>query len=255
MDTNLESRTAPLARQAPAVRHGSRLRLGMLLPAVNTEAEPQIDAMLPPGVTLHTTRLRMVESSSPKELLTMTERIEEGAQLLADAKVEHILFNCTAVTTFAPGLADSIRERITKATGIRASATGDAVAAALAALGAKKIVMITPYLAEVNRNEVEFLAGHGITVLKEHGEGLIYARDFRQIVPASWQRKVMAMRDPTADAYFISCAQARVIEIIAPLEAELGCPVVTSNQAALWQSLRQSGIDDRIAGFGALFQR
>jgi maleate isomerase len=250
MDTNL---AAP--DTAPAIRHGSRLRIGMLLPAVNTEAEPQMDAMLPAGVTLHTTRLRMVESAAPAELLTMTERVEDGAKLLADAGVDRILFHCTAVTTFAPGLADSICERITKATGLPALATGDAVVAALNRLGAKKIVMVTPYLAEVNRNEVAFLGRHGISVLREYGSGLIYAKDFRTIEPQAWYRKAMEMRDDAADAYFLSCAQVRVGEIIAALERDLGRPVVTSNQAALWHALRESGVKDRVTGFGTLLQQ
>ena len=38
--------------------YGDRARIGMLLPSVNRAAEPQITAMLPRGVALHTTRLR-----------------------------------------------------------------------------------------------------------------------------------------------------------------------------------------------------
>jgi len=34
----------------------------------------------------------------------------------------------------------------------------------------------------------------------------------------------------------------------------LGKPVITSNQAMLWQALRESGIDDRITGFGRLLR-
>src|ERR1700689_5676293 len=104
---------------AGTVRYGWRQRLGMIIPSVNTEAEPQIGAMLPPGVTLHTTRLKMIEDT-PGQLLSMTERIEEGAALLADAGVDRILFHCTAVTTYEPDMADRIRARIEKATGVPA---------------------------------------------------------------------------------------------------------------------------------------
>ena len=86
-------------RATMSVRFGWRLRLGMIIPSVNTEAEPQIEAMLPEGVTLHTTRLRMIEDT-PDQLLSLTERIEEGASLLNDAGVDRILFHCTAVTTY-----------------------------------------------------------------------------------------------------------------------------------------------------------
>lgn len=34
--------------------------------------------------------------------------------------------------------------------------------------------------------------------------------------------------------------------------AKLGKPVITSNTAAFWHSLRLSGMEDRISGFGQL---
>ncbi len=236
------------------VKFGSRLRLGMIVPSVNSEAEPQIEAMLPAGVTLHTTRLKMVEDT-PEQLLSFTERIEEGAALLADAGVDRILFHCTAVTMFDPDAADRIGARIVAATGLPATVTAHAVRAALAALGAKSVVLVAPYVQEVNDREAAFLAANNVRVLRNHALGLTYAKDFRAIAPEDWRLLVGGQRDDEADAYFLSCAQIRVAEIIAPLERELGRPVVTSNQAAAWYSLRESGINDRFPGFGALFER
>ena len=236
------------------IRFGSRLRLGMIIPSVNTEAEPQIAAMLPDGVTLHTTRLKMIEHT-PSDLLSMTERIEEGASLLADAGVDRIIFNCTAVTMNSPEAADRINARITEATGLPATATAHGVRAALAALGAKKVVMVTPYVSAVNEREAVFLRHNGIEVLRDYAMGLTYAKDFRAVTGEAWRRLVLEQRDDRADAYFMSCAQARVAEIIDTLEQELGRPVVTSNQAATWLALRESGIADRVEGFGAIFAR
>jgi maleate isomerase/arylmalonate decarboxylase len=38
------------------------------------------------------------------------------------------------------------------------------------------------------------------------------------------------------------------------LERETGLPVVTSNQAGLWQALRMAGHDDRLANLGRLLR-
>ena len=46
-----------------------------------------------------------------------------------------------------------------------------------------------------------------------------------------------------AEGCLISCGNLRSLEAIKPLEAEFGLPVITSNQAGLWQALRMSGID------------
>ena len=236
------------------VRYGWRLRLGMIIPAVNTEAEPQIEAMLPEGVTLHTTRLRMIEDT-PDQLLSLTERIEEGATHLADAGVDRILFHCTAVTTYSPDMAQRIRERIVAATGLPVTVTADAVTSALKVLGARKLIMITPYVAAVNAREAAFLRHNGITVLRDFAAELTYAKDFRAIEPFAWYRRAIEWRHPEADAYFLSCAQMRIAEVIGLLERDLGKPVVTSNQAAAWHALRESGIHDRVPGFGTLFER
>jgi maleate isomerase len=76
----------------------------------------------------------------------------------------------------------------------------------------------------------------------------------RMIEPEQWYRDTVALRDPAADAYFISCTAVRSADVIDALEEELGKPVLTSNQAMLWRALRESGIEDRVAGFGRLLR-
>jgi maleate isomerase len=244
----------PAAGKLPDIPLGWRLRLGVLLPSVNTVAEPQMQAMLPIGVTLHTTRLKLT-GSTEAELLAMADRLEEAAMLLADCEPQRILFHCTAVTTFDPGMAERLRRRITECTGLPATVTSEALIAAFRALGARKVVMLTPYIAAVNQREAAFLQHNGLIVLHEHGLGLPGGKAFATVEPFEWYRLAMAHRHEAADAYFISCAQVRSAEVIEALENDLGRPVVTSNQAALWHCLRESGINDHVPGFGTLFQR
>jgi maleate isomerase len=237
----------------PVLKYGSRLRLGMVIPSVNTNAEPHITAMLPDGVTLHTTRLRMDERD-PDAMLGFVDRIEEAAGLLGDAGCQHILVNCTAVTTADPEMGERIARRIMAATGLPSSTTGEGVIAGLQALGARRIVMLTPYHRPVNEREVRYLEHFDIQVLDWEGLELTGARAFDEVAPEAWRKLVNAHRNPNADAYFISCAQVRVFEVIALLEQDLGRPVITSNQAAAWYALRSRGIVDPVRGFGTLMQ-
>lgn len=248
----------PVAAQAggigsPAIKLGWRLRLGLLMPSVNTVAEPQLAAMAPEGVSLHATRLKLT-GSTPEEILAMADGVEAASLLLADVEPHRILFHCTATTTFDPGMPDRLEERITKTTGIPATVTSEALIAAFQALGARKLVMVTPCIRDVNEREVAFLRHHGLTVLREYGMGLPGGKAFARIEPAEWYRVVMEHRHEDADAYFISCAQVRSAEIIEMLEHDLQRPVVTSNQAAMWRCLRQSGIRDQVPGFGMLLR-
>lgn len=234
------------------IRFGWRLRLGMLLPSSNQVAEPEIPAMLPAGVALHTTRLKL-RGGSRDELLAMTEKVEEGAALVADAGADLIVFHCTAVSTFDPAMEGSLKARIEKATGKPATATSEALVNAFRTLGARRIVLVSPYDKETNQREVAFFAHHQITVLRETGLSLAGGNAFAAVEPGDWYRLVMANRHDSADAYFVSCTTIRAVPIIAALERDLGKPVITSNQAMAWHSLRLGGVQDRLAGFGRLF--
>jgi maleate isomerase len=233
--------------------YGWRLRLGMLLPSSNPVGEPEVAAMLPPGISLHTTRLKLAGSSA-EELLAMTAKVEEGAALLADAGVDLIGFNCTAVSTFDETMAENIRVRIGAASAVPAISTADGIVAGFQALAVRRVVLLTPYIEAVNEREIAFLARHEIEVSNHSGLGLSEGQGMASIEPGEWYRRALELRNPQADAYFLSCTAIRVLPIIEALERDLGKPVLTSNQAFVWHVLRTAGFDDAPPGLGTLFQ-
>jgi maleate isomerase len=234
-------------------RYGERLRIGMILPCRNTVAEPELNALLPRGVSLHTTRLRML-GYSRDELLEMTANVEDAAGLLAAAQVDLIVFHCTAVSTLDPEMGDAVVERIQKVAGIPSIATSLALLAALTTLKANRIVMVTPYRQSVNDSEVAFFAHHGVAILQETGLGLPDAKSMARVEPDDWFRHTTALRRPDADAYFLSCTNIQAIPAIDALERALGTPVIASNQAMLWHALRKGGVSDALTGCGALLR-
>jgi len=229
-----------------------RARIGMLLPSVNAAAEPQIQAMLPDGAAIHTTRLRL-KGSSDADIMGMVEKVEEAAGLLADASVDLIVFHCTAASMFRPGFDDEIISRIETATGKPATSTSKAVLDAFSALGVRKIALTTPYTQETNDREIAFLESHQISVLSETGMGI--SGDGNQMLavqPGEWYRRVKAQADPEVDGYFVSCTAIRATEAIEPLERDLDKPVFTSNQAMAWHSLKTLGVREAKPGYGRL---
>jgi len=233
------------------VNYGWRCRIGMLLASVNRTAEPEVAAMLPQGVSLHTTRLKLT-GSSREELLAMTEKVEDAAELMGDAGVDLVVFHCTAVSTFDPAMEGRLIERIEQASGRPATATSSALVTAFRALNARKIVLLTPYIQSINDREIAFLQHHQISVLHDAGMNIADGSKMDMVEPGEWYRFALANRREEADAYFLSCTAIRTAPIIAALESDLGRPVVTSNQAMVWHCLRKAGMRDAIPGFGAL---
>lgn len=239
-----------LAAPIRAINYGTRAKLGMMFPSANFVAEPQMNAMLPPGVSLHATRLHLDNDNH----LSMLERTEEAAALLADAEVDVIAFHCTGVTMYDLTVVDRVKARIAAVTPIATVVTADAVVAALRRFGVTKIVLVSPYLQETNEREKVFLAHHGITVLADRGLQLTSAAAFGAVTPQEWFDHVLAMRRPDADAYFLSCTAIKSSETLDALEAELERPVFSSNQCVLWAALRAAGITDPVSGFGRLLR-
>jgi maleate isomerase len=147
----------------------------------------------------------------------------------------------------------TLKRRIETVTGKPATATSESLTAAFRALGAKRIVLVSPYTKPVNEREVAYFAHQGITVLSETGLSLEGGEAYAGVEPGIWYRIAMANRHKEADAYFLSCTTIRSTPVIAALERDLGRPVVTSNQAMAWNALRLGGVRDQRAGFGTLF--
>jgi maleate isomerase len=236
----------------PDIDYGGRLRAGVLVPSGNSVAEPEIRAMLPPGVSTLVTRLAL-RGSSPTELMRMLDQLEPACGLLADAKVNCIVFHCTAVSTFAPELATDIRDRIQSASGIRCFTTADAILEALRRLNAKTVSLLTPYIDAVHDREAAFLRANGFALKGSANLGINTNAEMADLDPARILDWATRSVDASADACLLSCTAIKSAPVIAQLEKVSGLPVLTSNQSMAWYLLRSSGIDDRIDAYGRLF--
>jgi maleate isomerase len=236
----------------PDIDYGSRLRAGLLVPSGNSVAEPEIRAMLPRQISMLVTRLALRGSSKP-ELMRMLDRLEAASELLADAEVDVIVFHCTAVSTFAPELADGIRERVQAAAGIRCFTTADAILAGLARLNARRVSLLTPYIDEVHAREVTFLEANGFQVAGGANLGINTNSEMAGLSPAAILDWAKGAIDRRADACLISCTAIKSAPVIAELERVSGIPVLTSNQSMAWHLMRSNGIDGDVQDYGRLF--
>jgi len=238
-----------------AIAYGDTARLGVLVPSGNSVAEVELRAMLPPSVAMLVTRLALRGSSVP-ELMAMLTDLDKAAELVGHAEPDAIAFHCTAVSTFAPHLAEEIRGRITAASGRKALATADGILAALRVLEARRVLLVTPYIEPVHAREIDYLQAQGVAVVGGSFLGVNTNLEMARIPPAAIADQVrVAAKGVDADLCFISCTAIRSAGLIDGLERELGMPVMTSNQVMAWHALTELGIAERVAGFGCLFER
>ncbi len=126
---------------------------------------------------------------------------------------------------------------------------------ALEALGVSRFAMATPYTDAVNRIEREFFEDNGFEVTRVAGGGLVETPEIQLCEPRVAYDRAREVDDDRAETVFISCTGFRTIEILEQLEADLGKPVISANQATFADCLRILEIGEAVAGFGSLFAR
>ncbi len=75
-----------------------------------------------------------------------------------------------------------------------------------------------------------------------------------RVTPGCLKEFALSIDSPDADAIFVSCGGIRSLDVVEEIEEAAGKPVITSNQAMMWSCLRRAGIEDRLTGFGRIFQ-
>ncbi len=231
-----------------------RARIGFIIPSSNRMVEPQMQRFLPEGVVPHFTRIGMTNRHR-LPLDQLMPRILEAADLLGDAKCDVIVFQCTG-TSMSGGvdMGKHVVDEIAKATGRPAISTASALDAAFKTLGAEKLVFISETGREGHEKKLRFLKEAGFEIVADMAMGLAGSDVYCITPPSFWYDAVLKLKNDSAHAYFISCANIQSIDVIEKLERALDRPVVTSNQAALWCALRTIAIGDVVPGLGRLLK-
>lgn len=228
-------------------------RVGLIIPSSNRMVEQEMVHAFPSGVLPHVTRLRMT-GPNRMEHDQLIPKVEEATHALVDAKCDVVAFHCTA-NSMEEG--QSGEERILAAVGSagarHATTTATAVRRALDALGARKIVLVTPYSQAVTDHEAEFLTDAGYEVIYAKGYALAGSDAYCATPPQVWRDRALEAARADADVYFLSCANISVFGIVEDLERRLDRPVITSNQVVVWDALVRLGWSERSGCPGRLF--
>lgn len=226
-----------------------------MVPTGNTTNEPEWSRMAPDGVSVHANRIYL-KDVTPASLTKMRDEAVASAQGLTACDVGVLAFSCTS-GSFVGGKDYDLEliRLIEETTGIATTTTTTAVVRALRVLGVERIAMATPYIDAVNKIEKSFLENHGFEVTRMAGGGLIETPEIQLCEPHVAYRRAREVDHDRAEAIFISCTGFRTVEILERLEADLGKPVISANQATFADCLKIVGVREVRPGHGSLFQR
>jgi maleate isomerase len=236
-----------------------RKRIGVMVPSTNTTCEADFQMVAPRGFTIHGQRLWLTNDALGEEgMVRMNAEIESGARYLATARVDAIAYGCTTGSFFkGPGWDREMIALIERTADVPAVATSPSVVEALRFFGARRLSVATPYPEWNNQRLRAYLTAQGFEVLNLEAEptasraGNQGINDQDPAVVVDFASRACR---PDADALLCSCTAWRSVEAVEEIERRTGKPVVTSNQASIWMTLRRLGHTEPIAGFGRLLR-
>jgi maleate isomerase len=226
-------------------------KLGIIVPSWNTVMEYEMQRMAGGTMSIHTERIRHT-ADTEENLAWMSTQAPQAAELLSHAKVDAICYGCTGSGFLKTPAADQkLAADLEARTGIPSLTTSASVADALRAVGAKRISVASPYEPWLNEKLRIYLTAAGFDILALQGLG---TQAHSTISTERVKALAAEVVRPETDAIFISCSNFRTLDIIESIEQAHGKPVVTSNQASMWNSLRRIGDRRVIANAGRLFK-
>jgi maleate isomerase len=230
-------------------------RIGVVVPATDQVSEVAFAEMLRGhAVSMVVSR---VAFENPVVMATLSRMVDDltraTALLLPGGRIDVVAFSCTSGTV--AGGVDAVARAIRAAKpGVAFTTPITAAVAAFRRLGARRVAVLTPYVDEVNDAIRHFLTAAGVEVVEFGSFHLRTEQEIASVPPAAIVSAGRSIAVPGAEALFVSCTGLQAHSAIPALEAATGRPVVTSNQAQVWEALSLLGYARPVLGYGRLLE-
>ena len=233
---------------------GWRKRIGVLSPTVMETACHDFHRMAPDGVSICAITSNVEHWNNENFKQAVIDPLVALSKYLASRDVDFIMHcGMPVVTLRGKGFEEEIVKIITDATGLPASTSIRSAIRALAHLGIRNVVVVSPYPDQLHQSALTFLKASGFTIAAEHTEDVVFKRlqDVTAAHIAATAKRIFAAA-PKADGIYIPCNQWAAADAAPIIERECGVPVVSGAHADHWEAFRVLGIHDPLDGNGRL---
>ncbi|MBT6098851.1 MAG: Asp/Glu/hydantoin racemase [Marinovum sp.] len=215
-------------------------RLGIVLPSSNTVLEPLAAKMLAgTGVTAHFSRLGVIDVALDDSSRAQFElqRHVDAARLLADAKVDAIVWGGTSASWLGPDHDRAFCAAVEAATEITTTTCVLAMNRLLNQAPSARLGLVTPYTDDVHNRIIENYRALGFPCAGSENHGGVLSNDFADLSPKTIATMVRNVASARPDVIFIMCTNIRGASVAADLSAELGLIVTDSAEITILAGL------------------
>ena len=232
----------------------SNPRIGLITLASDFRIEKDFnDIIYGKNIDLYSNRINCYNPLTNETLKKMAEDIPEVTKnILPDQKLDCVAYGCTS-GTIAAGY-QSIYEKVnlakpnTKVTTPITSAIN-----ALKTLKINKVSIFTPYTDEINQSVISYFKDEKIEISELSYFDIASDLDIGKVDPQHLFDVLVKQDLSKSDALFVSCTALPVLSIIDEIEKKLGKVILSSNQTLIWDTLKQVNNQNKVDGYGVLF--
>ncbi len=218
--------------------------LGLIVLQVDETIESDFRRLFPdPALALHVARVNSGTDLTRETIARMEADLPGAARQLPQApNYAAVGYACTSGTTLIG--ADRVAELVSG--GCTTGVVCNPLSAAQAAcrhLGVRSLAVVSPYTPDIAEPVCAAFEAEGIAVANALHFGEEVEARVARIAPQSvYRAAVEAAQGSGAEAVFLSCTNLKTLEVIGPLERDLGMPVFGSNLALAWDMARVAAI-------------
>lgn len=232
----------------------ARRPLGLVVLQADETVEGDMRQLLPGSAELMVSRVPSAPDVTSETLAAMAGHLTDAARLFpAWANFAALGYGCTSGTAEIGAAAVAAHLRA----GTEAAAVTDPLTALVAAathLGVTRLALVSPYVAPVSEKLRTALSARGIATPAFGSFDIAEEARVARIDAASiTEAAVQVASGAAVQAVFLSCTNLRTLQVIAPLEARLGLPILSSNQVLAWHMMKIAGIFPPQTAPGRLF--
>ena len=229
-------------------------RIGLITLATDFRIEKDFNNIIyGKDIDLYCNRIKCYNPLTNETLKNMANDIPKVTEnILPDQKLDCVAYGCTS-GTIAAGY-QSIFEKVnlakpnTKVTTPITSAIN-----ALKSLKIKKLSIFTPYTDEINKSVINYFRKENIEIVELSYFDIASDLDIGKVDPQHVFDTLTKIDLTNSDALFVSCTALPVLTIINELEKKISKVVLSSNQTLIWDTLKEINYNNKIEGFGELF--
>ena len=229
-------------------------RIGLITLASDFRIEKDFnDIIYGKDIDLYSNRINCYNPLTNETLKKMADDIPEVTKnILPDQKLDCVAYGCTS-GTIAAGY-QSIYEKVnlakpnTKVTTPITSAIN-----ALKTLKINKVSIFTPYTDEINQSVINYFKNEKIEISELSYFDIASDLDIGKVDPQHLFDVLVKQDLSKSDALFVSCTALPVLSIINDIEKKLGKVILSSNQTLIWDTLKQIDNQNKVDGYGVLF--